>query len=92
MSRLASFLLLLVVAAYTLVTTFAHDNGGDDDADEKPMKWCPSKVTLTTGVYTGQPWLPSACGLGVTLAELTTGTLRTGRVIPKTINGVNPTH
>lgn len=53
---------------------------------------CPTAVTFAIGSYTGQSWLPSSAGAGVTLARLTKGMLNTTAVLPVATSGRNPSY
>lgn len=73
---LFSTLFLIVVAVF--VSTF--------DA------FCPKKVLLAVGTYTGQVWLPSAAGEGLIMLSFTNKTLSTVAKLTSSIVGENPSY
>eukprot|EP00177_Eucheuma_denticulatum_P005845 GFKZ01010661.1.p1 GENE.GFKZ01010661.1~~GFKZ01010661.1.p1 ORF type:complete len:398 (+),score=46.83 GFKZ01010661.1:31-1194(+) len=53
---------------------------------------CPPSVTLAIGSYTGQPWLPSAAGDGISLFRFTPPDLTPVAVLPPSSSGTNPSY
>lgn len=53
---------------------------------------CPEKVTLAVGSYTGQSWLPTSRGAGVTIVEFTASGLSRKRDIGADKAGENPSY